>query len=44
MGQNDIKYLKLKLQQHILNEEYEKAATIKKWIEDLESKKKKKDG
>jgi hypothetical protein len=31
----DIEYLKLKLQYYVLNEQYEKAETIKKWIIDL---------
>lgn len=32
---NDIKFLKLRLQQLIQDEEYEKCATIQKWINEL---------
>jgi hypothetical protein len=35
MGQQDIKYLKLKMQQYILNEEYESAERLKQWIIEL---------
>lgn len=32
---NDIKFLKLRLQQLIQDEEYEKCVTIQKWINEL---------
>ena len=32
---NDIKFLKLRLQQLIQDEEYEKCETIQKWINEL---------
>jgi hypothetical protein len=35
MGKYDIIYLKLRLQLYLLNEQYEKAEVIKKWITDL---------
>lgn len=35
MAQQDIEYLKLKMQQHILNEEYESAEKLKQWIIEL---------
>ena len=35
MSDKDIEFLKLKIKLHIVNEEYEKAAELKKWIIDL---------
>jgi len=35
MGQADIEYLKVRMRLYILEEEYEKAAELKKWIIDL---------
>jgi len=35
MGQADIEYLKLRMRLYILEEEYEKAAELKRWIIDL---------
>jgi len=35
MGQADIEYLKIRMRLYILEEEYEKAAELKKWIIDL---------
>lgn len=35
MGQADIEYLKVRMRLYILEEEYEKAAELKRWIIDL---------
>jgi len=35
MSDKDIEFLKLKIKLYIVNEEYEKAAELKKWIIDL---------
>ena len=35
MGQADIEYLKIRMRLYILEEEYEKAAELKRWIIDL---------
>lgn len=35
MAQEDIEYLKLKMQQRIINEQYESAEKIKQWIIEL---------
>ncbi len=35
MSDKDIEFLKLKIKLHIVNEEYEKAGELKKWIIDL---------
>lgn len=35
MAQQDIEYLKVKIQKHILNEEYELAEKLKQWIIEL---------
>jgi protein-arginine kinase activator protein McsA len=37
MINNDIEYLKIKLEEYILNEEYEKAATIRDWIIEMQN-------
>ena len=35
MGVNDIHFLKLKLKLYLIEEQYEKAETMKKWIVEL---------
>ncbi len=38
----DILFLENKIKQHIINEDYEKASVIKRWIDELDAKEKEK--